>query len=54
MVPTLDLFQVKMSFTAAQEHVPEADRNNQVIRERVCATYHRLPHRSLTTLMIKC
>jgi hypothetical protein len=42
MIPVLDCFQVKINFTAAQEHVPEAEHNNQVIKEK-----------SSTTLIIK-
>jgi hypothetical protein len=42
-----------MIFSPSQEHVSEAEHNNQVIKERVHATYHCLPYKSLTTLMIK-
>ncbi|KAI2501792.1 Reverse transcriptase (RNA-dependent DNA polymerase) [Fragilaria crotonensis] len=43
--PLADEFNVGMNFANAQEHVPEAERNNRVIKERVRATYHRLPYR---------
>ena len=37
-----------------QEHVPEAKRNNQVIKEKVQATYpHRLPYNHLPQLLAK-
>ena len=42
-----------MNFSNPQEHVPEAERNNCVIKERVRAGYHRLPYTRLTRLMIK-
>ena len=42
-----------MNFANAQEHVPEAERNNRVIKERVRATYHRLPYRHLTRTLVK-
>ena len=40
-----------MNFSNPQEHVPEAERNNRVIKERVRATYHRLPYKQLTKTM---
>ena len=36
----LDRFGIKMNFANPQEHVPEAKRNHQVIKERIQATYH--------------
>ncbi|KAI2512474.1 Reverse transcriptase (RNA-dependent DNA polymerase) [Fragilaria crotonensis] len=51
--PLADEFHVAMNFANAQEHVPEAERNNRVIKERVRATYHRLPYRQLTRTMVK-
>jgi len=33
-------FQVTMNYANPQEHVPEAERNNRVIKERVRAAYH--------------
>jgi hypothetical protein len=35
---------VCMNFTNALDHVPEAERNNRTIKERVQAAYHRLPY----------
>jgi hypothetical protein len=40
-----DNLGVRMNFTNALEHVPEAERNNRTIKERVRAAYHRLPYR---------
>jgi hypothetical protein len=51
--PLSQEFQVGMNFANPQEHVPEAERNNRVIKERVRATYHRLPYRHLTRTMVK-
>ena len=34
-----DLGDVKMNFTNAQDHVPEAERNNRTIKERIRAAY---------------
>jgi hypothetical protein len=36
-------FGIGMNFANPQKHVPEAERNNGVIKERVRATYHRFP-----------
>ena len=36
-----------------QEHVPEAERNNRVIKKRCRATFHRLPFTYLTKIMVK-
>ena len=33
-----------MNFAAVQEHVPEAERNNCVIKAHVQATFHHLPY----------
>ena len=44
---------IRMNYTNPQEHVPEAERNNRVIKERVRATYHRLPYIHLPRIMVK-
>jgi hypothetical protein len=44
-------FDIGMNFSNPQEHVPEAERNNRVIKERVRATYHRLPYKQITKTM---
>jgi hypothetical protein len=36
----LDKYGISMNFASAQEHVPEAERNNRVIKERCRATFH--------------
>jgi hypothetical protein len=47
------IYDINVNFANPQEHVPEAERNNQVIKERVRATYHRLPFSQLTRTMTK-
>jgi hypothetical protein len=43
---------VCMNFTNALDHVPEAERNNRTIKERVWAAYHRLPYKALPRQLI--
>ena len=42
-----------MNFANPQKHVPEAEQNNQVIKGRVRAMYHRLLFLQLTKMMTK-
>jgi hypothetical protein len=44
---------VQINFANPQEHVPEAERNNRVIKERLRATYHRLPYTRLSRTLLK-
>jgi hypothetical protein len=44
---------ITMHYTAAQEHVPEAERNNRVIKEQFRAVYHRLPYTHLPRILVK-
>jgi hypothetical protein len=44
---------IQMHYVAAQEHVPRAERNNHVIKERFRALYHRLPHNHWPRLLVK-
>jgi hypothetical protein len=41
------------NLTSANEHVPEAERNIRVIKERIRATFHSLPFRAIPALFIK-
>jgi hypothetical protein len=43
---------VSINFTNALDHVPEAERNNRTIKERVRAAYHRLPYKALPRTLI--
>jgi hypothetical protein len=48
-----DNLNVKMNFTNAQDHVPEAERNNWTIKERTQAAYQHLPHEVIPRIMIR-
>ena len=48
-----DDLDVKMNFTNAQDHVPEAERNNRTIKERIRAAFHRLPYKAIPRIMIR-
>jgi hypothetical protein len=47
-----DNLGVKMNFTNALDHVPEAEQNNRTKKERVWAAYHRLPYKALPRTLI--
>ncbi len=42
-----DGWSFKTNLASAQEHVPEAERNNRVLKERIRATYHGVPYKAL-------
>jgi hypothetical protein len=44
---------IRMNFTNALDHVPEVERNNRTIKERVRAAYHRLPYKALPRQLIQ-
>ena len=48
-----DELEVKMNYTSKGEHVPEAERNNRTIGERVRSTYHNLPFKVIPKVMLK-
>ena len=48
-----DDLKVTMNYTSADEHVPEAERNNRTIAERYRATFHDLPYKMIPKLMIQ-
>jgi hypothetical protein len=50
--PLQDEFQIQFNFANPGDHVPEAERNNRVIKERIRATYHRLPFTHLPKQMV--
>jgi hypothetical protein len=56
-VAVLDPIKEKYKFTtnyaSAQEHVPEVERSNRVIKERVRATVHRSPYACLPRTVLK-
>jgi hypothetical protein len=41
------------NFTNAGNHVPEAERNNQTIKERIQGAYHCLPYKAIPQIMIR-
>jgi hypothetical protein len=47
-----DNLDVDMNFTNAQDHVPEAERHNCKIKERIQAAYHRLLYKAIPRIMI--
>ena len=57
--PALDTLSLEydpplvVNYATADEHVPRAERNNRVIKERVRTTYHRLPYTTLPRTMVK-
>ena len=53
MADVADNLDIEMNYTSADEHVPEAERNNRTIEERVRATYNALPYKALPKAMIK-
>ena len=44
---------IKVSYSASQEHVPRAERNNRTIQERVRTGYHYLPFDHLPRTLVK-
>ena len=44
---------VDMNFTNTQDHIPEAERNNQTIKEIFQTAYHRLPCKAIPQIMIR-
>ena len=48
-----DDLDVVMNYTNASDHVPEAERNNRTIKERIRATFQRLPYKAIPRIMIR-
>ena len=38
---------VMTNLTNDQEHVPEAEHNNHILKEHICTTYHGIPYKTL-------
>ena len=47
-----DNLDVVMNYTNASGHMPEAERNNHTIKERIRATFQRLPYKVIPCIMI--
>jgi hypothetical protein len=45
--------RIQVNYASPQEHVPEAEHNNQVIKEWIRATYHCLPYDCMPRIMVK-
>ena len=43
MDPVCDEMNIKMDYPPTGDHVPEAERNNRVLEERIRIQYHRIP-----------
>ena len=52
LAPLEDENSVTLNLAAAEEHVPEIERSNRVIKERVRACYHRLPYKQMPMAML--
>jgi len=48
-----DDMDVVMNYATTDEHVPESERNNHIIQERIRAAYHNLPFKVIPKVMIK-
>jgi hypothetical protein len=48
-----DVYNIRMNYCNPQEHVPEAERNIRVIKERYRSAFHRLLYKKLPKIMIK-
>ena len=51
--PLKDLLGIQLNVAAADEHVPEAERNNRVIQERIRCVFHSMPYKCIPRLMVK-
>jgi hypothetical protein len=48
-----DDLSITMNYTTRDEHVPEAERNNRTIGERIRVTYHNLPFSKIPRVMLR-
>ena len=51
--PVQDKLNATMNFANPGDHVPEAERNNRTIKERIRAAFHRLPYKAMPRVMIR-
>ena len=47
-----DDLDIVVNYTNASNHVPEMERNNRTIKERIRATFQRLPYKAIPCIMI--
>ena len=48
-----DALEITMNYPPAKSKVPEAERNNQTIGERIRSTYHNLPYKAIPKVMVR-
>jgi len=53
MNPVKDKLNIEMNFSNPGDHVPEAEQNIRKIKERIRATFHRLPYKSIPRIMVR-
>jgi hypothetical protein len=53
MDPVKDDLGVSMNDTTTDEHVPEPERNNRTIAERIRCAYHNLPYKAMPKVMLR-
>jgi len=53
MNPVKDKLNIEMNFSNAGDHVPEADWNIRMIKERIRATFHRRPYKAIPRIMVQ-
>ena len=51
--PLTNEFGIGINYSNPQEHVPEAERNIRVVKERFRASFHRLPFTKLPRVMVQ-
>ena len=44
---------IKTNYAAAQEHVPQYEKNDRVIQERLWSAYHKFPFTHLPRILVK-
>ena len=49
--PIQDKMDITMNYALAYEHVPEVERNNRVIKERIRSNFHCFPYKALCWMM---
>ena len=47
-----DEMDMDMNYANPGDHVSQAERNNQVIKERIHGSFHRLPYRAIPKVML--
>ena len=47
-----DDLDVVMNYTNASDDMPEAEQNNRTMKERIRATFQRLPYKVIPRIMI--